>query len=139
MRRLKSDLVPLLLATAEGRLEEVEPPTWDPRAVVGVVAAAEAYPEAPRKGDPISGLEAADEVEDVVVFHGATKRVKSPAGELATVTNGGRVLCVTALGENTDVAREKAYRAYDLISWDGKFCRRDIGRRREARRNAARP
>lgn len=138
MRRMKSDLVPLLLATAEGRLEEVEGPVWDPRPVVGVVAAAEGYPEAPRKGDPISGLAEASEVEGVVIFHAGTKRVKSIAGELSTVTNGGRVLCITALGDTLDEARERAYGAYDRISWDGKFCRRDIGRRREARRAAPR-
>jgi len=133
MRRLESDVVPLLLATAEGKLSSVEDPVWSPRSVVGVVAAAEGYPEPPRKGDRIRGLEEASAVDDVVVFHGATKRVENPAGELSTVTNGGRVLCVTATGGSVDEARARAYQAYDLLEWDGKFCRRDIGRRREAR------
>ena len=137
MRRMKSDIVPLLLATAEGRLEEIEPPTWDSRPVVGVIAAAEGYPDAPRKGDPITGLDEANAVEGVVVFHSGTRRVKSPAGELSVQSNGGRVLCITAVGDTLDDARERAYRAFDLIQYDGKFCRRDIGRRREARRGRA--
>jgi len=138
VRRMKSDLVPLLLATAEGRLEQIEPPTWDARPVVGVVAAAEGYPESPRKGDRISGLEEAGAVDGVLVFHAGTKRVKNPAGELSVATDGGRVLCITAVGDTIDDARERAYRAYDRIHWEGKFCRRDIGRRREARRAAPR-
>ena len=128
MRRLDSDLLPILLAAAEGRLEDIDPPQWDGRSVVGVVAAAEGYPGSYRKGDVISGLEKAGEVEDTVVFHAGTK-IDGPD----VVTNGGRVLCVTSMGADTEAARERAYEAYEQIRWDGKFCRADIGRREAAR------
>ncbi len=128
MRRLKGDLLAILLATAEGRLADVDLPTWDPRSVVGVVAAAEGYPGAVRKGDAIHGLEAAEEVAETVVFHAGTRQ---EGGEVLTA--GGRVLCVTSLGENLEEARERAYQAYDRIEWAGKFCRRDIGCREMAR------
>ena len=130
MRRLESDLFPILLATAEGRLGEIEPPEWDARPCVGVVAAAEGYPSAPRKGDRIRGLEEAGRVEGVVAFHAGTR-----ADAADVLTNGGRVLCVTALGskgsstEAFETARSRAYEAYDHIEWNGKFCRRDIGAR----------
>ncbi len=122
VRRFQSDLVPYLLAVAEGRLEELDAPEWDARACVGVVAAAEGYPGSVRKGDPIRGLEDAEEEEGVVVFHGATALDRG-----AVVTQGGRVLCVTALGSDLAAARGSAYAAYERISWSGKFCRRDIG------------
>lgn len=125
MRRMESDLVPILIAAADGTLEDVEPPTWSRDHVVGVVAAAEGYPGSVRKGDPISGLEEAEEVEGVVVFHAGTA---ARGGDV--VTSGGRVLCVTASGATVEEARERAYRAYERIQWDGKFCRTDIGRRR---------
>ncbi len=129
VRRLKGDLLAILLATAKGELASIEAPDWDPRVCVGVVAAAEGYPSHPRKGDPISGLESAGDVEDAVVFHAGTARQKD--GEL--VTAGGRVLCVTALGSALDEARERAYAAYDRIAFQGKQCRRDIGLRVAAR------
>ena len=138
MRRLKSDLFPILRAAAEGRLADIDPPEWDPRPCVGVVAAAEGYPTAPRKGDLIRGLDEADEVEGVVTFHAGTR-----ADAADVFTNGGRVLCITALGsegnatEGMEAARARAYEAYDRIDWDGKFCRRDIGKR--APRPAAEP
>ena len=125
VRRLKSDLVPILIAAADGCLADVEPPEWDRRPVVGVVAAAEGYPGSYRKGSPISGLDEAAEVPGVEVFHAGTSE---RAGDV--VTSGGRVLCITALGETMDEARDRAYEAFDAIQWDGKFCRRDIGRRR---------
>tara|TARA_R110002072_G_scaffold107984_6_gene234524 strand:- start:4686 stop:5993 length:1308 start_codon:yes stop_codon:yes gene_type:complete len=124
VRRLKSDLVPILLATATGTLESIEPPEWDSRACVGVVGAAGGYPDTYTKGDPISGLAAAEELDDVVVFHAGTR---DKDGDV--VTDGGRVLCVTALGKTVEDARELAYAGYDRIQWDGKFCRRDIGDR----------
>jgi len=124
MRRLKGDLFPILLAAAEGRLGDISPPEWDPRVCVGVVAAAEGYPSSPRKGDAIHGLEQASAVEGVEVFHAGTR---SDSG--GVYTNGGRVLCVTAMGDDVEQARERAYEAVDLIEWDGKFCRRDIGLR----------
>ena len=129
VRRMKSDLVPYLIATAEGKLADMQPPVWDNRTCVGVVCAAEGYPGSYRKGDVIGGLERADEVEDVVVFHAGTT-----IEEDQVVTAGGRVLCVTALGANLEEARERAYEAVDRIEWSGKFCRRDIGTREAARR-----
>lgn len=123
MRRWNGDAVPHLLATAMGKLNEHEAPTWDPRTVVGVVAASEGYPGTYRKGDVVNGLAEANAVEDVVVFHGGTK----VSANRATVTDGGRVVCVTALGSDIDDARERAYGAYERIRYDGKFCRRDIG------------
>ena len=111
MRRLKSDLVPILIAAADGCLADVEPPEWDRRSVVGVVAAAEGYPGSYRKGSPISGLDEAAEVHGVEVFHAGTAE---RAGDV--VTSGGRVLCITALGETMDEARDRAYEAFDAIS-----------------------
>lgn len=122
MRRMKSDLVPYLVAAARGKLAEMEGPEWDPRTCVGVVAASEGYPGSYRKGDVIEGLDQAGSVEDVVVFHAGTTESQG-----AVLTNGGRVLCVTSLGEDLDEARELAYRASNEIRWDGKFCRGDIG------------
>ena len=122
VRRLTSDIVPFLRATAEGKLGELEGPEWDPRACVGVVAACEGYPATYRMGDAIRGIADADAQEDVVVFHAGTER----SGE-EIVTDGGRVLCITALGDDIEAARLKAYDAYDRIHWDGKVCRRDIG------------
>ncbi|HEV8114041.1 MAG TPA: phosphoribosylamine--glycine ligase [Planctomycetota bacterium] len=129
VRRLKGDLLAILLATAKGELASIEAPDWDPRVCVGVVAAAEGYPANPRKGDPISGVESADEVEDAVVFHAGTARQRD--GDL--VTAGGRVFCVTALGAALDEARARAYSAYDRIAFHGKQCRHDIGLRVAAR------
>jgi phosphoribosylamine--glycine ligase len=135
VRRMKSDLLPILLATAQGKLASVEPPEWEPNVCVGVVAAAEGYPGPVRKGDRIAGLAAAEAVEDVVVFHAGTARDET--GDV--VTAGGRVLCVTSLGSDLEQARDRAYRAYDLVQFDGKFCRRDIGRRKASRPPEAEP
>jgi phosphoribosylamine--glycine ligase len=96
------------------------------------VAASEGYPGAYKKGDEIRGLDACEEVPEVVVFHGGTRT--QPTLDRQIVTDGGRVLCVTALGENLDEARARAYAGYDCIQWEGKFCRRDIGVRHERRR-----
>ena len=122
VRRFADDIVPYIEATARGDLAELEPPDWDPRACVGVVAAAEGYPGPYAKGDPVRGLEVAGAMDDVVVFHGGTREDGG-----AVVTNGGRVMCITALGDDLEEARDNAYSAYDAISWSGKFCRRDIG------------
>jgi phosphoribosylamine--glycine ligase len=129
VRRLRSDLFPYLLATAEGRLEELEPPEWEPRTCVGVVMASEGYPGEARKGDAISGLARAEAVEETVVFHAGTRR----EGRHEVVA-GGRVLCVTSLGGDVNEARERAYRAVDEVRWTGAFCRRDIGLARPRRR-----
>jgi phosphoribosylamine--glycine ligase len=122
VRRFAADLVPYLLAAAEGRLDELEPPDWDTRVCVGVVAAAEGYPGACRRGDPIRGLAAAGALADVEVFHGGTRLEGADV-----LTNGGRVLCVTGMGSDVEAARAAAYAGYDAIAWSGKFCRRDIG------------
>jgi phosphoribosylamine--glycine ligase len=127
VRRFGGDLVPYLLAVAEGRLADLDAPDWDPRTCVGVVAAAEGYPGSYRKGDPVRGVDEAERDPDVVVFHGGTRL---EGGTL--LTHGGRVLCVTALAQDLAAARGSAYAAYDRIAWSGKFCRRDIGLPRRA-------
>ncbi|MFT7668235.1 MAG: phosphoribosylamine--glycine ligase [Planctomycetota bacterium] len=133
VRRLKSDLLPILRATARGELVSMDPPEWDDRFCVGVVAASDGYPGTYRRGDRIRGLDKAEECEDVVVFHAGT--VES-AGEV--LTSGGRVLCVTGMGDTIEGARENAYGAFDEVSWAGKFCRRDIGTRVEKRKERIR-
>ncbi|MEZ5977056.1 MAG: phosphoribosylamine--glycine ligase [Planctomycetota bacterium] len=124
MRRFASDIVPYLLATANGKLGELDPPEWDPRVAIGVVGAADGYPGEYRRGDPITGLDEADAVDEAVVFQAGT----ALRGR-QVVTNGGRVVCATALGDGLAEARERAYAALDRVLWDGKFCRRDIGLR----------
>jgi phosphoribosylamine---glycine ligase len=133
LRRMKSDLVPYLVATARGKLEELEAPEWDARTCVGVVAASEGYPGKYRMGDVIDGLDSAASVSEVVVFHAGTRLQDARSGERQVVTAGGRVLCVTSLGEDMQLARQRAYQACDRIRWDGKFCRRDIGLERKLR------
>ena len=132
VRRMQSDLVPYLVAAAEGKLDEVEPAEWDRRSCVGVVAAAEGYPGSYEKGRAITGLGAAAQVEEAVVFHAGTRQEDG-----GVVTAGGRVLCTTAMGDGLDEARERAYAAYDAIQWSGKFCRRDIGLPRPQRHGKA--
>ena len=122
MRRMQSDLLPYLLAAAQGKLADMEGPEWDPRTCIGVVAASEGYPGSYRKGDVIEGLDQAELSPEVVVFHAGTAET-----DKAVVTAGGRVLCVTSLGEDLEEARARAYQGCDAIRWDGKFCRRDIG------------
>jgi phosphoribosylamine--glycine ligase len=119
--RLKSDLVELLEATVDGRLDEVQPPEWDPRPAVCVVMASEGYPGAYERGQPIRGLEDADQLPDVKVFHAGTT-VKN--GQI--VTDGGRVLGVTALGTSISAAKLEAYRAVKSIRFSGAWCRKDI-------------
>jgi len=121
MMRLKSDLVSLLDAAIDGKLDSAEA-EWDPRVALGVVLAAANYPEDPRKGDVIGGLPAAG--DDFHVFHAGT----TLSGK-DVVTSGGRVLCVTALGHNTRTAQRRAYEVVDLIRFDGMQHRRDIGHR----------
>ena len=128
VRRMRSDLVPYLVAAAEGRLEEMDPPEWDRRSCVGVVAAAEGYPGSYEKGAAITGLDEAARVEEAVAFHAGTR-----LDEGQVLTNGGRVLCMTALGDDLEAARERAYASYDAVRWGGKFCRRDIGLPRATR------
>ncbi|QEA39079.1 phosphoribosylamine--glycine ligase [Pistricoccus aurantiacus] len=131
MLRLRSDLAALCLAGVEGRLAE-EHCEWDPRAAVGVVMASGGYPEAYRKGDVIEGLDAAaslEKEEGYKVFHAGTG--EDDRGRV--VTSGGRVLCVTALGDSVSQARELAYAGVERIHWPDAFYRRDIGHRALAR------
>ena len=93
---------------------------------VGVVMCSEGYPGEHRKGDPISGLEKAEALPEVVVFQAGAK-----AHGKTLLTSGGRVLCVTAMGEDVEQARERAYEACGAIKWHGSFYRTDIGLRRE--------
>ncbi|WKT61020.1 phosphoribosylamine--glycine ligase [Microbulbifer thermotolerans] len=121
MIRLKSDLVELCQAALDKRLDQVEA-EWDPRPALGVVLAAHGYPGSYRKGDAISGLDRADDDCDTKVFHAGT----ALDGE-RVVTNGGRVLCATALGDTVAAAQANAYACARNIYWDGAFYRKDIG------------
>ncbi len=121
MLRLKSDLLELVERAIGGTLNQVEA-EWDRRTALGVVLAADGYPDEPRKGDAISGLPAAD--ADCRVFHAGTRLQGK-----TVVTNGGRVLCVTALGDSVRIARSRAYEAVERIRFDGMQYRKDIGHR----------
>ena len=121
MMRLKSDLFELLMHATDGTLDQVEL-QWDRRVALGVVLAAEGYPLSPRKGDAITGLPA-DE-DDAMVFHAGTAMADG-----ALVTSGGRVLCVTALGESVRTAAQRAYEVATGIQFAGRQYRSDIGHR----------
>jgi phosphoribosylamine--glycine ligase len=122
MLRLQSDLVELCLAATDGKLDQ-QTSQWDPRPSLGVVLAAGGYPGDYNTGDQIHGLPL-EEVPDGKVFHAGTTMKDD-----LVVTNGGRVLCVTALGDDVAAAQKNAYALAQHISWDGSFCRRDIGYR----------
>ncbi|KQH88998.1 phosphoribosylamine--glycine ligase [Vibrio fluvialis] len=126
MMRMQSDLVELCLAAIDGKLDQVES-KWDPRASIGIVLAAGGYPGDYAKGDVISGLPTT-EVEGQKVFHAGTT---DKDGHV--VTNGGRVLCATALGNTVSEAQQRAYELAKQISWNGMFHRNDIGYRAIAR------
>jgi phosphoribosylamine--glycine ligase len=125
--RLASDLVPALVAVADGTPFPA-PLEWDPRPAVCVVLAAQGYPGTPAKGATIAGLAEAARVPDVQVFHAGTAR----DGD-RVVTAGGRVLGVTAVGTTLADAVARAYEAADCIRWDGMQYRRDIAHRALAR------
>jgi len=122
LMRLKTDLLEVLLTAVEGRLDQVEL-EWDRRTALGVVMAAAGYPEAPRKGDLISGLPA--EADDAVVFHAGSQLDADGKPR----TSGGRVLCVTALADSVRQAQQRAYDVARSIHFDGMQYRRDIGHR----------
>jgi phosphoribosylamine--glycine ligase len=126
MLGLKSDLLELVESAIEGTLDKVEA-EWDRRAALGVVLAAAGYPEAPRKGDEIKGL--AKDGEDFHVFHAGTAERDGKV-----ITNGGRVLCVTALGDKVKIAAERAYEVAEGIRFAGMQLRKDIGYRAFSRR-----
>jgi phosphoribosylamine--glycine ligase len=121
LMRLKSDIMDLLEATADGRLDEVAPPEWDPRPAVCVVMAAEGYPGKYERGFPIRGLDEAAKLPDLKVFHAGTA---TSGGEV--VTDGGRVLGVTALGHTISAAKLQAYTGVKCIRFSGGWCRKDI-------------
>lgn len=129
MMRLQSDLVELCQAAIAGKLDQVES-KWDPRASIGVVLAAGGYPGDYAKGEVISGLPT-QESAGQKVFHAGTETQGDQV-----VTNGGRVLCATALGNTVLEAQQRAYQLADQIRWNGMFCRRDIGYRAIAREQA---
>ncbi|MDL4915624.1 MAG: phosphoribosylamine--glycine ligase [Enterobacterales bacterium endosymbiont of Blomia tropicalis] len=122
MLRLQSDLVDLCLAACESKLDKKDS-QWDPRPALGVVLAAGGYPGNYSTGNQIHGLPL-EETADGKVFHAGTRL----ADDLV-LTNGGRVLCVTALGDDVAAAQKRAYELAQPISWQGSFCRRDIGYR----------
>ncbi|MFZ4650253.1 MAG: phosphoribosylamine--glycine ligase [Rubrivivax sp.] len=122
LMRLRSDLLEMLLHATDGTLDQVEL-EWDRRVALGVVMAAHGYPQAPRKGDVLAGLPAA--TEDSHVFHAGT--VLGEDGRLRT--SGGRVLCVTALGDSVRQAQRRAYEVLEPVHFEGAQWRRDIGHR----------
>ncbi len=123
LMRMKSDLVPVLAAVAEGDIsgQTIE---WDEKAAVCVVMAAEGYPGEYPKGDIITGIEAAEQLQDVTVFHAGTAEKNGH-----TVTAGGRVLGVTGLGNSVAAAIEQAYQGVEKIAWRGMQFRHDIGKK----------
>lgn len=120
LARMQSDLVELCLAATKGQLADKEC-QWDSRAALGVVMAAGGYPDSYYKGDVINGI---DQVTEALVFHAGTAQAN---GQI--VTNGGRVLCVTALGDTVAEAQQKAYSGVDKIRWNNRYFRTDIGHR----------
>lgn len=122
MMRLKTDLYDVMMAATSGGLDQIEL-DWDRRPALGVVMAAHGYPLNPRKGDVIHGLvKPGDAPEDAMVFHAGTRK----EGD-ATLTSGGRVLCVTALGSTVKAAQQRAYEVAQGIGFDGAQYRKDIG------------
>jgi phosphoribosylamine--glycine ligase len=124
MMRLRSDIVPALVASRDGVLNRVDL-RWYAQASLCVVMAANGYPDDPQRGSEICGLDAAGSEPDVKIFHAGTRR----DGD-RIIADGGRVLGVTATGPDLSAARDRAYRAIDRIVWPGGFYRRDIGNRK---------
>jgi len=120
LMRMKSDLLEVMLAVCDGKLDEITL-EWDPRPAVCVVMASGGYPDDYQKGKEITGLKEARQLEDVIVFHAGTKEQD---GKI--VTSGGRVLGVTAMGRTIKDAQKRAYQAVDKIRFEGAYCRRDI-------------
>jgi phosphoribosylamine--glycine ligase len=121
LMRLQSDLLDLIEAVVDDHLDRAAPPVWDPRPAVCVVMASAGYPGSFERGFPIRGLEEAAKLPDVKVFHAGTATADGKV-----VTNGGRVLSVTALGNSIPTAKLSAYTAVKQIRWEGAWCRKDI-------------
>ena len=122
LMRLKTDLLPALIACADGTLDQINL-DWDRSAAICVVMAANGYPAEYKKGTLIKGLQKAGKIEGTQIFHAGT--LLNQQGDL--IANGGRVLGITSLGEDLTMAQKRAYAAVDLIDWTDGFCRRDIG------------
>jgi phosphoribosylamine--glycine ligase len=122
MLRMKSDLLPALLAARDGTLQSFDL-RWSDETALVVVMAADGYPEKPQAGTVIRNLDGAAQVDGVTIFHAGTKRNAQDEIE----ASGGRVLGVSATAKSFEEARVRAYRAVDAIAWPGGFCRRDIG------------
>lgn len=121
LMRLKSDLVDILEAVVDGNLDQIEMPVWDPRPAVCVVMASQGYPGDYPVGQPITGLDSVADTSDVKVFHAGTQLFDGQV-----VTASGRVLGVTALGDNIPQAKLNAYTAVQKVRWTGSWCRKDI-------------
>jgi len=121
LMRLRSDLGLVLKAAADGQLSDFGPLDWDPRPSVCVVMASHGYPGSYDKGHEIRGLDEANSFDDVQIFHAGTSENN---GQI--LTNGGRVLGITALGDNLAAAKQRAYEAVKCIRWEGAWCRKDI-------------
>ena len=128
MMRLKSDLLPALLASADGNLKHLDL-RWSNDVALTVILATKGYPDSYSKGSEIRGLDAAAKVEGVQIFHAGTK-----ADGPRILANGGRVLNVSAMAPTVEEARARAYKAVDLIDWPEGFCRRDIAWRAVGRK-----
>ena len=122
LMRLKTDLLPALIACVDGTLDQINL-DWDRSAAICVVMAANGYPAEYKKGTSIKGLQKAGKIEGTQIFHAGT--LLNQRGDL--IANGGRVLGITSLGEDLTMAQKRAYAAVDLIDWTDGFCRRDIG------------
>ena len=122
LMRLKADLLPALIACADGTLDQINL-DWDRSAAICVVMAANGYPAEYKKGTSIKGLQKAGKIEGTQIFHAGT--LLNQQGDL--IANGGRVLGITSLGEDLTMAQKRAYAAVDLIDWTDGFYRRDIG------------
>ena len=123
VRRLKSDLLPVLEATVDGKLDSITP-DWDDEAAICLILASGGYPGSYEKGKAIDGLDAAGAMDGIQVFHAGTK-----SDGASVLTNGGRVLGVSAKAGSLEAARDLAYRASDRISFDRMQRRNDIGAR----------
>tara|TARA_Y100001970_G_scaffold149329_1_gene183235 strand:- start:41148 stop:42428 length:1281 start_codon:yes stop_codon:yes gene_type:complete len=121
MLRLKSDLIDMIQACFSGDIGSYEI-EWDKKSAMGVVMSSNGYPESYETGKAISGLDALDGKNDIKIFHSGTRLDSENV-----LTNGGRVLCVTALGDDLNQSNEKAYSAVNELDWDGKYYRKDIG------------
>jgi phosphoribosylamine---glycine ligase len=128
--RLKSDLLELLYSCSKGKLDKATI-EWEDKAALGVVMAADGYPGHYLKGSVIRGLDRAESIDGVTILHAGT--LNNAAGEI--ISNGGRVLCVTAVAPTIAEAQKRAYQAVDQIDWPEGFCRRDIGWRALSRKN----